>query len=367
MSVNETTLKMTVVYDNSSRMLQTMGTNPQGVLDIHFVLLSSLSIAGTVVNLITLAALLQSPRLRSRATTAFVLNLSLADLLFSLFNGPLDSAVFYNGGWVYGRALCVLTATTRHVAVGCSLASIQLITLNRYVSVVRPRAYGRIFSQGSCLLLVSGCWLLPAVLLLPATSGLWGRMGYDALDWSCTVCGTGCADAEPVLYRTVLYVGAGLMPVLLFAFCYPRLFMALRHSRRRLTSHYLSRSVMMQPWNAAPPSSTLDVSSLGVRSNSLTSAACRERQLLLMLAAILVSFGVCYLPLLLTVGLGLGSGRPWLRLVIHGAFYAAPCLNPLVYVAMSRDYRRAYKALFCGVQPARRGSESELNHNNVGF
>lgn len=123
----------------------------------------------------------------------------------------------------------------------------------------------------------------------------------------------------------------------------------------------------MQPWNAAPPSSTLDVSSLGVRSNSLTSAACRERQLLLMLAAILVSFGVCYLPLLLTVGLGLGSGRPWLRLVIHGAFYAAPCLNPLVYVAMSRDYRRAYKALFCGVQPARRGSESELNHNNVGF
>ncbi|CAN7976536.1 unnamed protein product [Ixodes persulcatus] len=241
MSANETTLKMTVVYDNSSRMLQTMGTNPQGVLDIHFVLLSSLSIAGTVVNLITVAALLQSPRLRSRATTAFVLNLSLADLLFSLFNGPLDSAVFYNGGWVYGRALCVLTATTRHVAVGCSLASIQLITLNRYVSVVRPRAYGRIFSQGSCLLLVSGCWLLPAVLLLPATSGLWGRMGYDALDWSCTVCGTGCADAEPVLYRTVLYVGAGLMPVLLFAFCYPRLFMALRHSRRRLTSHYLSR------------------------------------------------------------------------------------------------------------------------------
>ncbi|KAK8771671.1 hypothetical protein V5799_025084 [Amblyomma americanum] len=78
------------------------------------------------------------------------------------------------------------------------------------------------------------------------------------------------------------------------------------------------------------------------RSNSICAGRGRERQLLGVLGAILCSFCICYLPLLVSVGL---NQTP--PLAVHGLFYGAPCLNPLVYVVMSRDYRRAYAALFC--------------------
>lgn len=234
---------MTVVFENSTPTVQLNSTSSSldAILDGQFAMLILLSLFGTVINLVTASALMQSPRLRSRATTFFVLNLSLADLAFSLFNGPLDSGIFYNRGWAYGRSLCVSSAAVRHVSVGCSLVSIQLITFNRYISVVKPRAYGRLFSPGSCLVLAALSWVIPAILLLPPTMGVWGNLGYDAVAWSCTVCGKGCFGFEPANYRAVLYLGAALSPVLLFTFCYPQLFLALRHSSRRLTSHCLSR------------------------------------------------------------------------------------------------------------------------------
>ncbi|KAL1430675.1 hypothetical protein MTO96_002279 [Rhipicephalus appendiculatus] len=138
---------------------------------VQFSLLAFLSVLGSAVNLATAWALLRDARLRGRATSCFLVNLSLADLAFSLFNGPLDSAVFYYGGWTHGHRLCVAAALVRHVAVGSSLASIQLITLNRYTSVVKPRSYARIFSPGSCLLLAALCWVLPAGTAAPRRTG----------------------------------------------------------------------------------------------------------------------------------------------------------------------------------------------------
>lgn len=79
-----------------------------------------------------------------------------------------------------------------------------------------------------------------------------------------------------------------------------------------------------------------------VRANSLCAGRGRERQLLGVLGAILCAFCVCYLPLLVSVGL---NQTP--PLAVHALFYAAPCLNPLVYVAMSKDYRRAYASILC--------------------
>lgn len=302
---------------------------------VQFSLFAFLSVLGSAVNLATAWALLRDARLRGRATSCFLVNLSLADLAFSLFNGPLDSAVFYYGDWTHGQRLCVAAALVRHVAVGSSLASIQLITLNRYTSVVKPRSYARIFSPGSCLLLAAVCWVLPAGLLLPAALGVPGAsLGWDKRLQSCTVL------PSPV-YRPVIYLGSALLPLLLFAACYPRLFLALRHSRRRLTSHIGTlQSIAMQPSTSAPDLSREPMQP--ARSNSICAGRGRERQLLGVLGAILCSFCICYLPLLISVGL---NQTP--PLLVHGLFYAAPCINPLVYVAMSRDYRRAYAALFC--------------------
>jgi len=62
------------------------------IVDIHtyYILLSI--IAG---NLITLLALLKSPTIREHATTAFVISLSISDLLFCSFSLPLTAVRFF--------------------------------------------------------------------------------------------------------------------------------------------------------------------------------------------------------------------------------------------------------------------------------
>lgn len=46
-------------------------------------------------NLITLLALLKSPTIREHATTAFVISLSISDLLFCSFSLPLTAVRFF--------------------------------------------------------------------------------------------------------------------------------------------------------------------------------------------------------------------------------------------------------------------------------
>lgn len=59
---------------------------------IYRILYATINITG---NLITLLALLKSPTIREHATTAFVISLSISDLLFCSFSLPLTAVRFF--------------------------------------------------------------------------------------------------------------------------------------------------------------------------------------------------------------------------------------------------------------------------------
>lgn len=350
---------------------------PEVASDLLFVVVSVFSVLGAVGNIITLTALGRSPKLRWKATTAFVLNLALADCVFSAATGPFDAAVFYHRSWPYGRHLCVAVALLRHLTVGASLFSIQIITVNRYVSVLKPCWYRTLFGEGSCLLLVALSWVGPALLLLPATLKVWGRFGYDSQDASCTIARVTGSSA---FYKPCLYLTSACIPIITCLVCYPPLFMVLRRSQRRLTSHCVSA---MRLECILPPSSseatytfatgntdrtasllTLNVHHSGRKTSTLRRPVlARERQLLLVIVAIFGAFLLCYVPLLVVAGLDLAAEYPWLRLWTYITFYASPCANPLIYAVMSREYRKAYLDLF--VTRTRRDSDSETGTVNA--
>ncbi|XP_064476409.1 protein trapped in endoderm-1-like isoform X2 [Ornithodoros turicata] len=206
---------------------------PETASNVMFVVVSVFSVLGTVANLLTLTALTRNPRLCRRATTTFVLNLALADCVFSCATGPLDAAVFYHRYWPYSTSLCTAVALLRHLTVGASLFSIQLITINRYMSVFHPSWYCT--SGGSCLLMVATSWIAPAVLLLPPTIRTSGSFGYDSREASCTI-----SRGSDSLYKAFLYLSSACIPIVTFLRCYPSLFLALRRSQRRLTLHSVS-------------------------------------------------------------------------------------------------------------------------------
>ena len=83
-------------------------------------------------NSLTVAALVRSRKLRSHATTAFVLSLAGSDLLFCAFNLPLTASRYIHESWILGDTLCRLFPFFFYGNVAASLFSMVLITINRY-------------------------------------------------------------------------------------------------------------------------------------------------------------------------------------------------------------------------------------------
>lgn len=77
------------------------------------------------------------------ATAVFIINLSLADLLFCCFNLPLATSTYWNRAWTHGDLLCRLFPLLRYGLSAVSLFTVLAITLNRYVMIGHPRIYPR--------------------------------------------------------------------------------------------------------------------------------------------------------------------------------------------------------------------------------
>lgn len=82
-------------------------------------------------NLVTFLALIQCPKLRKHATTAFVLSLSVSDLLFCMVNLPLTASRYIYEKWIFGAVLCQMFPVFFYGNVAVSVLSMVAITINR--------------------------------------------------------------------------------------------------------------------------------------------------------------------------------------------------------------------------------------------
>lgn len=72
----------------------------------------------------------------------------------------------------------------------------------------------------------------------------------------------------------------------------------------------------------------------------------KDKKLLTMIVAIMVSFCVCHLPITLTKTIFLDmTSHPVANVVGYVLIYFTTCANPVIYVVMSNEYRQAYKNL----------------------
>ncbi|KAL3229349.1 hypothetical protein MRX96_023660 [Rhipicephalus microplus] len=109
----------------------------------------AVAVAGTMGNALTIAALLLRMRREhsGNASSVFIVSLSAADLCFCSLNLPFAASSLLQGAWTHGPLLCRLVAAGRYLNVGVSLLSITAIAVNRYVLVVRPSLYGRLYGR----------------------------------------------------------------------------------------------------------------------------------------------------------------------------------------------------------------------------
>lgn len=72
----------------------------------------------------------------------------------------------------------------------------------------------------------------------------------------------------------------------------------------------------------------------------------KDKRLGTMIFAIMVSFCLCHFPIILVKVLRWVTPHPVVDILAHILLYFSSCVNPVVYIVMSKEYQNAYRNLF---------------------
>ncbi|KAE8287920.1 Histamine H2 receptor [Larimichthys crocea] len=235
-----------------------------------------------------------------RIANCFVVSLAVTDLLLGLLVLPLSATVEIRGKWPFGGTLSPLSYSRRITPLRVTLAIIAIWALSLAVSFV------------------------------PIHLG-WNTVDYRVqhLDW-----GMGDEDKEGRYCQfewnnnyVLLYAFSSFyLPLLLMCGMYLCIFRVAREQVRRI--------------RAAIPSFARTPS---------TAAIAREHKATVTLAAVLGAFVICWFPyftFFVCMGIKQKRNPPnTLHSVVLWLGYLNSALNPILYPAFNRDFRRAYAEL----------------------
>ncbi|KAH8259057.1 hypothetical protein KR038_006785, partial [Drosophila bunnanda] len=364
----------------------------QSLLTFAAVMTFLIMIVGICGNLLTVWALLKCPKVRNVAA-AFIISLCIADLLFCALVLPFQGLRFVQGTWRHGPILCRLIPFIQYGNIGVSLLCIAMITINRYVMITHHGCYARIYKSHWIAVMIAACWLFSYGMQLPTLLGEWGRFGYDSRLQTCSI----MTDDHGHSSKTTLFITAFVIPCLVIIACYAKIFWVVHKSEQRLKQHATKQNSI--PNNLRPVAPLAGSAGSGTGTGSGTGAGAsggdngnrvstdssssystdvpetapsgkqqqttsrikdqrevrakrNEWRITKMVLAIFLSFVICYLPITIVKVADKDVEHPSLHICSYILLYLSACINPIIYVIMNKQYRKAYKTVvFC--QPAR--------------
>ncbi|KAL4715691.1 hypothetical protein ACJJTC_006270 [Scirpophaga incertulas] len=368
-------------------------------------------LVGIPGNLITIIALSRCKKVRN-ATAIFIINLSCSDLLFCVFNLPLAASTFWNRSWLYGRFLCRMFPMTKYALVAVSLFTVLAITINRYIIIAWPTLYIKLYSKRNMALMIIFIWITCFGALIATWLEKWGMFSLDPIVGSCSI----VPDTNNRSPKKFLFVGAFLIPGVAIIICYARIFWIVKkvakksrntikvrqneNIRRESILNYQNKTKVVQPkchmqvYNCLAIPETSSVSGIDTVSDerdrqmperdgfltrssealqklrlAITPApkpknpqlpSKKDKKLRTMIMAIMISFCCCHLPISVIKIFLEFSTHPIVNIASYVLLYLTTCINPIIYVVMSNEYRQAYKNIIL-----RRGSDQDLADSTV--
>lgn len=299
------------------------------------------TIIGITGNAVSVFALLKSKKLRN-PTTIFIVNLCISDLLFSSFSMPLTAVTFIDRKWNGSDALCRLFALFKFSNGIVSIFTVVAITMNRYVLIVYPKVYSKVYRKRNTAFMISILWLLPLVLLFLPFLDFWGTLKYDPEVGDC-----GVMDLNGKSPRIMIFVVATVFPSLLFIACYVKIYFVVRGSVRKVSR------VETRPM---PEGNCVFRESKWLRKNSIANSNSaiyvnfrdrKEFRLLRIVLVLFIFFVLSTFPLAYVKIFHKEYDLPVMNVLGYIGYFSSNVINPIIYIVMSEDYRRAYKDLFC--------------------
>ncbi|XP_041847689.1 galanin receptor type 1b isoform X1 [Melanotaenia boesemani] len=153
-------------------------------------------------------------------TNIFIVNLSVADLLFLLFCVPLHATIYSLPEWVFGAFACKFGHFLFTVSMLVSIFTLVAMSVDRYIAVVRSKKSACVRSRRNALVGLGVIWTLSLVCSVPVAQHQVITNHPSAPNSS--FCWDNRTGASRAAYRVSVLVLGYLLPLLLICCCYTR-------------------------------------------------------------------------------------------------------------------------------------------------
>ncbi|XP_061666483.1 melanopsin-A-like isoform X3 [Syngnathoides biaculeatus] len=193
------------------------------------VVILAVGITGILGNFLVIYAFCRSRSLRT-PSNVFIINLAAADFLMCATQAPVFFVSSMHKRWMFGRRGCELYAFCGALFGICSMMTLTVIAVDRYVVITRPLASLGAMSRRKALGIVAAAWLYSAGWSLPPFFG-WSAYVPEGLMTSCS---WDYMTFTPAVrsYTMLLFTFVFFIPLFVIIFCYCRIFRAIRHTTR---------------------------------------------------------------------------------------------------------------------------------------
>uniref|UniRef100_A0A667Y647 Somatostatin receptor type 2-like n=1 Tax=Myripristis murdjan TaxID=586833 RepID=A0A667Y647_9TELE len=287
-----------------------------------YLLVCVLGLAG---NSLVIVAILKLDKMSS-AATVYIFNLALADGLF-MVGLPFIAMQNFQNRWEFGDLACKVVMVLDGINQFTSVFCLTVMSVDRYMALADPLRFARWRTPRRAKAVSALLWLFSLLAVLPMA------LHFSARDGLCTLDPALGSDAWWLGFLTYTFVLGFALPFTVMTASYAALLLTLRSQRLRAAAAASQESQRL------------------------------ERQVTKMVVAVVLVFGVCWLPFyafnfcsLYETDLVLTFARGFEFVVLLS--YSWSCANPILYTCLSDTFRRHFRALLC---PAKRSPSMHCN------
>uniref|UniRef100_A0A1I7Y5J2 G_PROTEIN_RECEP_F1_2 domain-containing protein n=1 Tax=Steinernema glaseri TaxID=37863 RepID=A0A1I7Y5J2_9BILA len=273
-------------------------------------------------------------------TTLLVWNLGLTDFLVGILVLPLAAMHLIFRKWMFSRTLCRIWVAADVTFCTCSVVTICIISVDRYLAVTRPLHYKSVVTKAKVILVMITIWTFSSSILL--TTVRWDQP--DCIDHSI------CFAGNEIRYLAHSVVFAFFLPAAVTLTLYWRIYRLARNRQRALDRGFLM--VLGHNMNFLTNTLTSQQSTtMRVHFGKNNGMVEHQRRVLRTheriaktLGVVSCSFLFCWLPffLLYLTNFACKGCIPTLAIDISSWLgYCNSMINPIIYAFTVKEFKRS--------------------------
>jgi len=308
-------------------------TRTKAVQWTETVLFAVINVVALFGNLLTCYAVHRNQRLRT-LPNMFVIALGVSDILMSTLCMPFSVATLFNGRWMFGESFCRFDGFGALTFGMVSMSTMGLIAVSRYYRVVKPAKYIVLFKKQRTWLYIAVVWCAALVGSVPPF--FFNNGGFEFQPGKAMCLYTFESNIAYTVFLECVFVATTLTTITI---CYTKVFRTVSRSNQ-----VFARENNVQQ----------------LRANV------EEAKVSKTLAAVMVGFTCCWLPICIMDNIDAALGEQTLPRQVYLTYtllaYLSSTINPFIYGALNRQFRREYKAILRMLACFR--SQNNNNNNN---